>query len=231
MTRVSPARAGIGIAVTVAVVLLAAVRPMSAVALSICLALLLGLGVIVAVFPGAGTAAPAARDGRQARRERWTAATGHHDDILAAYGVYELDPSMLLRYPAMWDLSAPPIVNFHDALDLAGSLRTDSYPGDDDAQEYVDAVSMLRTDWAAADRYARTTGTGHLDDTDAGECRRALGLLQHAEGTAGPERATYLEKVIGSLDKLSERGVVTAPAPMQDALTKQVQRSLESPQT
>ncbi|MFC3244775.1 hypothetical protein ACFOJ6_23940 [Gordonia humi] len=59
----------------------------------------------------------------ETRRQQWVRATEHHDAVLGAYGSYELDPAMLLRYPAMWDLSAQPVMDFHDALDLAGSLQ------------------------------------------------------------------------------------------------------------
>ena len=115
--------------------------------------------------------------------------------MLSAYGAYELDPAMLLQYPAMWDLSAAAVVAFHDALEVAGGLQTEGYPGPDSAREYIDAVTTLRTNWAKADRYARSTGTSTLPDADAQSCDRALKLLRHAEGTEGPERAAYLQRV------------------------------------
>lgn len=234
MTAIGPARAGLGLGVTFLVVVLAAIRPFGPVGMAVVISLLLGLALVVAGWPSGPKSVPAPMvrvppaNLKKSLEQRWTTATGQHDDVLTAYAAYELDPAMLLRYPAMWDLTAPPVINFHDALDLAGSLRSDRYPGDHAATEYLGAVTMLRSDWAAADRYARSTGTDGLSDTDAGECRRALNLWQHAQGAAGPERATYLEKVVGSLDKLSERGAVTAPDPIRENLNRQVQRALES---
>ena len=51
---------------------------------------------------------------------------------------------------------------------LPGHPRTDQQrgdrrlPGREDRSGYIDAVAMLRTAWAKADRYARSTGTGNL---------------------------------------------------------------------
>ncbi len=216
---------------TAAVLAVAVTRPGGWVGTGLVLTVLLTAGAVVAGRSPTGTAprrpgpAPAALVDPRAR---WEQATQQHDGVLSAYGAYELDPAMLLRYPALWDLTAPAVIDFHDALELAGSLRTDEYPGPEAAEEYLGAVAMLRSDWATADRYARSTGTGGLGDVDAGACRKALALLQHARGTSGPERATYLERVIGAMDTLAERGVVTAPAPMQQALRAEVRRAIEA---
>ncbi|NNG96995.1 hypothetical protein HLA97_07000 [Gordonia araii NBRC 100433] len=160
-------------------------------------------------------------------RAQWDRAAEHHRVVLTAYGAYELDPAMLLQYPAMWDLSAPPIIDFHDALELVGNLSSDEYPGPKAAQEYVDAVSMLRSDWAKADRYARSTGTANLADADAQACDRALKLLRHADGTEGAERAAYLEQVLSTVDALGGRGVIKAPERIQEELAVQVRRAIE----
>ena len=52
-------------------------------------------------------------------RALWERATGRHDEVLSEYAGYELDPEMLLRFPAMWDLSSPKVIAFHDALEQA----------------------------------------------------------------------------------------------------------------
>jgi hypothetical protein len=147
--------------------------------------------------------------------------------VLSAYGAYELDPAMLLQYPAMWDLSAAAVVAFHDALEVAGGLQTEGYPGPDSAREYIDAVTTLRTNWAKADRYARSTGTSTLPDADAQSCDRALKLLRHAEGTEGPERAAYLQQVISAVDTLGNRGVIHPPTQIQATLAGQVRKAIE----
>ncbi|GED97118.1 hypothetical protein [Gordonia crocea] len=160
-------------------------------------------------------------------RRQWERAVEHHRGVLSAYGAYELDPSMLLKYPAMWDLSAPAVTNFHDALELVGSLATDDYPDEKSARDYVDAVTMLRRDWAAADRFARSTGTANLAQADAAACERALKVWNHADGTDGHERAAYLKQVIATIDTLSERGVITAPEQIQAQLATQVRKAIE----
>ena len=164
----------------------------------------------------------------QTRRHRWDRACTHHDGVLAAYGAYELDPAMLLRYPGMWDLSAQEIMDFHDALELAGTLRTEQFTDDSICQEYIDSIAILRSAWHRADRFARSTGTSQLGDDDARDCRRALKLLDHANGTAGAERAAYLQQVISTVDRLTERGIVAKAPTIHAALEAQVRKALSA---
>ncbi len=175
-------------------------------------------------------ASPTAKvDPAVALKSRWTAACKHHSAVLSAYGAYELDPAMLLQYPALWDLSAQPVMDFHDALDLAGGLQSDAYPADpSDAQDYADAVDILRSAWTKADRFARTTGTDQLAEPDARDCRRALKLLRHADGTTGQERASYLGQVITTVDRLTNRGVVSAVPKISEELATRVQLAIEA---
>lgn len=143
--------------ITVLVIGLAVARPYGPIAMSIILALLVTAGVIaVGVLTIAASAARPQSRGAVPRLPdepltlRWERAVAAHDRVLREYADYELDPEMLLRYPRMRDLDLAPIANFHTALDLAGGLRSDEFPGDDDALEYIGAVSMLTTDWATA---------------------------------------------------------------------------------
>ncbi len=171
--------------------------------------------------------APAPEPDPVALRRGWERAVEHHKAVLDAYGAYELDPAMLLQYPALWDLSAPAVTNFHDALAMVGDLATDDYPDPKTARDYIDAVAMLRRDWAAADRYARSTGTGNLAAADATACDRALKLLRHADGTTGAERTAYLKQVISTVDGLGERGAIAAPERIQAELAAAVRRAIE----
>ncbi|MFT3662275.1 MAG: hypothetical protein QM809_13050 [Gordonia sp. (in: high G+C Gram-positive bacteria)] len=225
-------RLGVAAGVAILAILTAVARPAGPTVTGIVVVVLVAIGAVAIGRPGLAKTAslpdPAAPQPDTSLRQRWARAVDQHDRVLSAYGAYELDPAMLLRFPAMWDLAAPPIVDFHDALELAGGLRSDEFPGEAHAQEYLSAVAMLRTDWAAADRHARSTGTDGLAATNAGECRKALNLWRHADGTRGPERATYLEKVLGTIDALAERGVVDAPAPMHNALVREVQKAIEA---
>lgn len=225
-----PTRAAVAIGAIIAAVAVAAVRPGGPLIALILIAVFLTVALIT-VTGGAATPPPVPltltpESPDPSMQQRWKTAAQRHGDVLSAYAAYELDPAMFLRFPALWDLTAPAVIDFHDALDLAGGLATDDYPGDGPAGEYVAAVSMLRTAWAGADRYARSTGTSALPSTDADACRRALKLLSHADGTSGPERATYLEQVIATVDGLGERGVASAPKQLQEDLRAQVRRAI-----
>ncbi|WOC14164.1 hypothetical protein [Gordonia sp. MP11Mi] len=174
------------------------------------------------------TPPPPAAPSPDTRRQKWGRACEHHDGILTAYGAYELDPAMLLRYPGMWDLSAQEVMDFHDALELAGTLRTEQFTDDSISQDYIDSIAILRTAWHKADRFARSTGTSQLGDDDARDCRRALKLLDHANGTAGPERATYLRQVVSTVERLTERGIVANAPTIHAALAAQVRKALSA---
>lgn len=242
MSREIQVRSVAGALAGAGIILLAATRPLPSVALLACFALLLGvvllavtwpsydkLAVEAALFtptadsPDPDAAEPVSPDTLQ---QRWIRAAEHHDDVLRSYGAYELDPGMLLRYPAMWDLSAPEVMDFHDALDRAGALRTEQFADSAIGRDYIDSVSTLRRTWHRVDRFARSTGIGQLSDGDARDCRRGLKLLEHANGSTGPERATYLRQVLDTVDRLTERGVVAGAPKVQVALQSQVRRAL-----
>jgi hypothetical protein len=231
------------IAAAVAMIALLALvrfRPFGPVGLFLLVALVLSVAVVAVGWPehtatppitskpGPAPAADRRTAGEPAPsdQQRWQRACAHHDQVLDGYGGYELDPVMLLRFPAMWDLAAPPVIAFHDALEQATALRTDRYPGRSAAAEYIDAVGALRPAWVAADRYARSTGTSALSDVDARDCERGLKLLRHADGAAAAERATYLGQVLVIIDRLVERGAVATPPRVKPALEQQVRKAI-----
>ncbi|MCS3778515.1 hypothetical protein [Tsukamurella ocularis] len=160
-------------------------------------------------------------------RALWDRAAGRHDTVLGEYAAYELDPEMLLRFPAMWDFSSPKVIAFHDALEHAGALRTDEYPGDESAAEYADAVTDLRTSWYAADRYARSTGSDGLADEDVRDLDRGLKLYRHASSSVAAERAAYLNQVVSTVDKLVDRGVLPAPPRFRAELEAEARKAIE----
>ncbi|WP_148281462.1 hypothetical protein [Tsukamurella sp. 1534] len=165
-------------------------------------------------------------------RALWERAGSRHDEVLSEYAAYELNPEMLLRFPAMWDLSSPKVMAFHDALEHAGALRTDAYPGDDPggreaASEYVDAVTDLRTTWYAADRYARSTGSAGLAEEDVKDLDRGLKLYRHASASSSAERAAYLNQVVGTVDRLVDRGVLHAAPRFRAELEAEARKAIE----
>ena len=226
-----------GVVTVVALVALAVARPLGSVGMLVAFALVLGIGLLAVNTPElsrriAGTApeTPPTMEVRSALplRDRWRRAVEHHNQVLGAYGAFELDPRMLLRFPALWDLSAPEVIAFHDSLETAGELRTDDFPDETLAAKYVTAVTELRSTWAAADRFARSTGTDALNDDDARDCRRALKLLNHADSAQNAERATYLQQVLGTVDRLAERGVVPRPDRARASLETKIRRAIEA---
>jgi hypothetical protein len=147
--------------------------------------------------------------------ERWTTAVSTHDSVLERYGAWELDPEMLLRFPALWDLALPVNQEFHDALERAGQLRSETVPGGarrpDDAavEEYVAAVSVLSRTWRAAEQNARRTGVDNLGDALQGDADRALKLLRHAGASTTPaEESSYLAQASKLMHRLADRGVI-----------------------
>jgi len=230
--RPSPPSAGRLAVATIAALALVIVVGWSSwdpVLLVLCGTALLTVAVAALALPSAAPTVPGpATDPPVPLRIQWDRAVEQHARILSAYGQYELDPAMLLRYPAMWDLTASAVVDFQDALALAGSLQTEAYPGDGPARDYVDAVAMLRSDWARADRHARSTGTDGLAETDARACERGLKLLTHADATDGPEQAAYLEQVLAVVDGLTDRGAVAPPEKLHTELAGRVQRAIEA---
>ena len=161
-------------------------------------------------------------------RALWERATGRHDEVLSEYAAYELDPEMLLRFPAMWDLSSPKVIAFHDALEHASALRTDEYPGTESGAEYADAVTDLRTSWYAADRHARSTGSAGLADEDVRDLDRGLKLYRHATSAVAAERAAYLNQVVSTVDRLVDRGVLPAPPRFRAELEAEARKAIES---
>lgn len=240
MTSTARSGAKWGVVAVAALAALLLTRPLGGigmlVVLAVVLAVVLGVGLLAVNTPelsrwtvDAPDPVPAAKPRSVLPiRDRWQRGIEHHNQVLGAYGAFELDPKMLLQYPALWDLSAPRVIAFHDSLETAGELRTDEFPGDAMAEKYVAAVTELRSTWAAADRFARSTGTDALSSEDARDCRRALKLLNHAESAESAERATYLQQVLGTVDRLAERGVVPRPDRARASLQTKIRRAIEA---
>ncbi|PRZ43745.1 hypothetical protein CLV47_102436 [Antricoccus suffuscus] len=159
-------------------------------------------------------ARPIQVDTKSARRRTWDADVARHEAILLSYLPYETDPHVVMRYPAITDLTQEPTADFFDALHAAGSLRTESYPDDQPTETaYGQRVAALARAWAAAERHAKQRGTSYLDPVDARRLAQASKLLRHAEGaTTEAERAAYLHQVKALVDVLIDNGAVALPA-------------------
>ncbi|MED5811750.1 hypothetical protein VST63_05200 [Mycolicibacterium sp. 050232] len=165
-----------------------------------------------------------------AARRLWEEAARRHNDILGAYGAYELDPAMLLRYPAITDVTVEPTQTFHVALDEAAALRTEDYPGNRGlADAYQQAVVTLRRAWIACESHGKKVGTSYLDTNERAELDTALKLYNHATSSTTPaEQATYYGRVREIVTKLVDRGVLHPPKVQLAQLEGVTRRSIEA---
>ncbi|NDK88973.1 hypothetical protein GYA93_05175 [Gordonia desulfuricans] len=178
---------------------------------------------------GAGPMAEAGSE--DASRRLWEEATRRHDDVLGRYGWYELDPAMLLTYPAVIDVTLTHVQDFLVALEDANALRTDAYPGDRArADAYRQAVTTLRRTWTACEAEGRRLGAGYLDDPDRDSLRTALKLYRHAEGgSTSEEQAAYIGRVRDIVGGLVDRGAIHPTTGALEQLETVSRRMIESP--
>ncbi|MGW0038620.1 hypothetical protein [Gordonia sp. NPDC003376] len=166
-----------------------------------------------------------------ASRRLWEEATRRHDGVLGEYGTYELDPAMLLTYPAVIDVTRTAVQDFLVALEEAGALRTDAYPGDRArADAYRQAVTTLRRAWAVCESEGRRLGATYLDDPDRDSLRTALKLFRHAEGgSTREEQAAYIGRVRDIVGGLVDRGAIHPTAGALEQLETVSRRMIEAP--
>jgi hypothetical protein len=168
-------------------------------------------------------------------RATWSEATARHDGVLSEYGQWELDPTMLLSYPALWDYSRPANQEFFAAMERCAQLRTGDIPGGpgsphaEAVEAYAAATQRLATSWRVAEQDARKTGRETLSEELAKDADRALKLLRHADGaTTEAEEASYLTQASTIVHRLSERGVIPPRTKAETALEVRRMKALES---
>lgn len=170
-----------------------------------------------------------ARAGSDEAAERlWEAATVRHDEILRDYGAYELESELMLRFPAVTDITLEQVQNFHDALAQAQALRTDRYPGRREiADDYQQSVRHLSRAWITCEANGRTAGTGYLGRAGQDDLDTALKLVNHAKGSATPqEQATYYQRAHQIVVGLRDQGTLHPPAGAMAQLAANAQRAL-----
>lgn len=160
----------------------------------------------------------------------WESATAKHDEILLAYLPYETEPPILMRYPALTDITHPATAGFHEAMEEANALRTDTMPSDSKfAGAYRDSVRRLAVAWATAERAAKREGTTYLDPADRRKLEQAAKLLRHAESAeSAPERAVYLRQVKSIMDQLVDNGAIHAPPKIVHAIEAATTLAIEA---
>lgn len=161
-----------------------------------------GPGERITATDSAYDAPSIATAGSEAAAERlWEAAVVRHNAILRDYGTYELQPELMLRFPAVTDITLPPVQDFHDALADAQALRTEKFPDDDldVAIAYQDKVKALSRAWIACETAGRRVGTDYLGADEKDGLDTALKLVNHARG--------------GGATPMSRRPTTSAPTP------------------
>ncbi|TSD94983.1 hypothetical protein FOV72_15655 [Gordonia rubripertincta] len=166
----------------------------------------------------------------EAAQRLWEEATRRHDEVLTGYGTYELDPALLLKYPAVTDVTVEQTQTFHLALDEATALRTDAYPGNRGrADAYQQSVAALRRAWIACEKHGRRIGAGYLEPADQNALDTALKLYNHAEASSAPaEQATYYGRVRDIVTTMTDRGVLHPPEAAVAELSAVTRRALEA---
>lgn len=111
-----------------------------------------GAGVAAGIAAYRGTprylAKRAARRNGQAMESARLAAQARHDELIARWRRYELDPACSIDYPALTDVRLPETSALIKAMRTAEQLRRSSHEG------YPDAVTRLAASLAAAERAA-----------------------------------------------------------------------------
>lgn len=157
----------------------------------------------------------------------WRRATERHDAVLLAYSPYEVDPSLLMEYPAMTDVTVPATATFIEALSDASALRSEQAPPASLSRAYRDAVSALEVAWSSAERHARNVGLSLLQPEDQKRLRQARKLLAHAESsTTDAERATYFQQVKTLMDDLARSGAIVEPPKIRAAISAKVVQAI-----
>lgn len=166
----------------------------------------------------------------EAAQRLWEEATRRHDEVLGVYGTYELDPALLLKYPAVTDVTVEQTQTFHLALDEATALRTDAYPGNRGrADAYQQSVAALRRAWIACEKHGRRIGAGYLEPADQDALGTALKLYNHAAASStAAEQATYYGRVRDIVTTMTDRGVLHPPEAAVAELHAVTRRALEA---
>ncbi|WP_030162591.1 MULTISPECIES: hypothetical protein [Actinomycetes] len=168
-------------------------------------------------------------DSEEAAKRLWQAAIKQHDDVLADYAQYELEPELLIRFPAVTDVSVDTVEIFHTRLSRAQELRTDTFPVNiDRADEYQQAVIDLRKAWVECEKYGRAVGTGLLEVNDQKELTVALSLLENARNVQGEQQAEYLDQIRQIVTDLTDRGSLHPQPQAMEEIDAGRRRALEA---
>ncbi|MEQ3554788.1 hypothetical protein WIS52_30360 [Pseudonocardia nematodicida] len=156
---------------------------------------------------------------RERAEEAWRRARSDFAQVRAAYAAHEIDPSEVLRRPALSDVSVPSTARFVDAFAAAQALDTDDFPGEHTATSYVRAAEQARRSWEAATEAADRIRLAGFSPEERRTVERVLKLLTTArDSDSEPERLAAYSRARTELSRLDRAGVIHLPRPARAEL-------------
>lgn len=151
-------------------------------------------------------------------RGQWERSINGYNDVAVAYGQYESDPLKVLKMPALADPDVATTGQFIEAFYEATALRTDAFPGEKMAKQFIITSRTAANAWKFAQEAAERLRTSRFTSEENALIRQGIKLLQLAQQGATPaEQETALLTARQILIKLelsvSSRGNWRLPRP------------------
>lgn len=139
------------------------------------------------------SASPAPAPASRSLRLRWEQAGERYGRLAGEYAGYESDPLEVLRLPALADPAVPATTRFIEAFSEAMALRTEEYPPEPMAREFVDATARAEQAWTAAREAAEKLRASRFTAEERGLLAQAVKLLElaHRGATPAEQEAAY----------------------------------------
>jgi hypothetical protein len=133
----------------------------------------------------------------------WTAARDRMRVLRSEFGAFECDPLMVLRLPALADVTVPSTARFVDAFAEAQALATDTAPPGPHAAGFVAAVDRAERAWVAAREAAVRIRDSNLSPVERAVVERVIKLLTVArKSDSDAERRVAYVKARSELARL-----------------------------
>lgn len=160
-------------------------------------------------------------------RARWDAAVERHRRTAEAYAAFECDPEVVLRLPALADVTQPATARFIDAFAEAGALLTERFPPAPHVQQFVAAAERAAAAWAAARDAAVRIRDAGFGTGDRAAIEHIRVLLTIADRSAyEPERESALRHARRRLAALEKHTGWRLPQPAELALAERARPAL-----
>ncbi len=135
----------------------------------------------------------------------WAAAHERMRVLRSEYAAYECDPLMVLRLPALADVTVPSTARFVDAFAEAQALETDTAPPAPHAAAFVEAVDGAERAWVAAREAAGRIRDSNLTPVERAVVERVIKVLTVArESDSAAERQVAYGKARSELARLGQ---------------------------